>query len=85
MLKQTINIETCYTSKCDSLSNESIEYHKIYNGKREKRGLFSSSLKKYINADINGAINIMRKVLNIKDIIHHNIYNPQRINIFREV
>lgn len=34
-----------------------------YLGKREKRGLFQSSLGMIINADINGAIGIVRKVV----------------------
>ena len=31
-------------------------------GKRIKRGLFKSSIGCYINADVNGSINILRKV-----------------------
>jgi transposase len=55
-------------------------------GKRVNRGLFSSSKHVYLNADINGAINIMRKLIDIKDIENNKkIFNPQKINIFREV
>jgi transposase len=55
-------------------------------GQRVKRGLFSSSKHVYLNADINGAINIMRKLIDIKDIENNKkIFNPQKINIFREV
>ena len=54
-------IEESYTSKCDGLALEEIKKHESYLGKRIKRGLFSSSVGKLINADINGAINIMRK------------------------
>ena len=36
-------------------------FYKKYLGKREKRGLYSSSTKKLINADLVGAINIMKK------------------------
>ena len=53
--------EESYTSKCDALALEEICFHKKYFGKREKRGLYSSSTKKLINADLVGAINIMRK------------------------
>jgi putative transposase len=55
-------IEESYTSKCSSLSNEKIEKKDQYNGKRIFRGLFKdSTINKTINADVNGAINIMRK------------------------
>jgi transposase len=56
--------EETYTSKCDALAFESIEKHESYNGSRIKRGLFKSSVGKLINADINGALNILRKFLN---------------------
>ena len=42
---------------------ESICKHDDYKGKRVKRGLFQSSIGKLINADVNGALNIMRKVV----------------------
>jgi len=50
-----------YTSKCDSLENETVGYHKSYKGKRCKRGLFQSNSGICINSDVNGAINILRK------------------------
>lgn len=60
-IKVTI-IEESYTSKCSSLSNEKIEKKDQYNGKRIFRGLFKDlTINKAINADTNGAINIMRK------------------------
>lgn len=59
--QELIEVNESYTSKCDSLALESIEKHEKYLGKRVKRGLFSSSDGKLLNADINGAINIMRK------------------------
>lgn len=52
-----------YTSKTDSLALETVEKHETYLGKRKKRGLFQSSIGKLINADINGAINILRKCI----------------------
>lgn len=54
--------EESYTSKCDALALESIEKHDTYLGKRKYRGLFQSSANRLINADINGALNIGRKV-----------------------
>ena len=53
--------EESYTSKCDALALEEIKKHPNYLGRRVKRGLFRSSIGKEINADINGAINILRK------------------------
>lgn len=38
-------------------------------GKRVKRGLFRSSTGRYINADVNGAVNILRKVVGESDCI----------------
>lgn len=55
--------EEGYTSKCDALAMESIEHHDSYEGNRKKRGLFQSSTNKLINADQNGALNILRKYL----------------------
>ena len=55
--------EESYTSKCDALALEPIGKHEIYLGRRVKRGLFRSSTGKMINADQNGALNILRKVV----------------------
>ena len=57
----TLNEES-YTSKCSALDLEEVCKHEIYLGKRIKRGLFVSSNGTKINADLNGAINILRKV-----------------------
>ena len=54
--------EESYTSKCDHLANEPLGHRENYLGKRIKRGLFKSSTGKIINADVNGAIGIARKV-----------------------
>lgn len=56
-------VKESYTSKTDSLALETIEKHEVYLGKRKRRGLFQSSIGKLINADINGAINILRKCI----------------------
>jgi IS605 OrfB family transposase len=55
--------EESYTSKCDALAFESVGKHDVYLGKRVKRGIFQSSVGKLINADQNGALNILRKVV----------------------
>lgn len=54
--------EESYTSKCSSLDKEKVQKHDKYIGSRVERGLFQGS-KFQLNADINGAINIMRKAI----------------------
>lgn len=53
--------EESYTSKCSFLDLETVCKHDVYVGRRVSRGLFRSSNGKKINADVNGAFNIMRK------------------------
>jgi len=60
---ETILTEESYTSKCSALDNEPIGKLNIYMGKRINRGLFLSNKGIKINADVNGAINIMKKVV----------------------
>lgn len=55
--------EESYTSKCSFLDSEDIKKQKEYKGKRIKRGLFKSSEGVLINADVNGSLNILRKVV----------------------
>ena len=55
--------EESYTSKCDALAMEEVCKHEEYVGKRVKRGLFQSAVGQLVNADVNGALNIMRKVV----------------------
>ena len=47
---------------CSSLDLEEVKHHDSYVGKRVKRGLFRTRDGILLNADINGAYNIMRKV-----------------------
>jgi len=58
-----IENEESYTSKCSSLDNEKICKHENYLGRRVKRGLYISNKGILINADLNGSINILRKVI----------------------
>ena len=55
--------EESYTSKCSFLDMEGIHKHEEYVGKRVKRGLFKSGNGTLINADLNGSLNIGRKVV----------------------
>jgi len=54
-------VEESHTSKCSFLDNEAIKHHEQYLGKRIRRGLFRSAQGLLINADVNGAGNIIRK------------------------
>jgi len=54
--------EESYTSKCSFPDNESIEYHSEYLEKR-KGGLFRTAKCYVVNADVNGALNIIRKAI----------------------
>ena len=55
--------EESYTSKCSFIDQETIKKQKEFKGKRVKRGLFKSEKGLLINADLNGALNILRKVI----------------------
>lgn len=81
--------EESYTSKCDSLALESIEKHETYKGRRVKRGLFQSSTGKLINADVNGALNILRKVVGDSEIVSTiidsgRLFRPLRVDVFEQ-
>ena len=78
--------EESYSSKCDSLVLEPIKKQEDYLGTRVKRGLFQSSCGKLINADVNGSLNILRKVVGDSDLINRIIdsgwlFQPLRVNI----
>jgi putative transposase len=55
--------EESYTSKYSFLDNEPIGKHEVYAGKRVKRWLFIASDGREIYADVNGSLNILRKVI----------------------
>ena len=64
LLGITVHItEESYTSKCSFLDNEEICKHEEYKGKRIQRGLYKSFDGRLINADVNGALNILKKVI----------------------
>jgi putative transposase len=54
--------EEAHTSKTSWLDDESPQHHDNYVGKRVKRGLFKSADGMLLNADVNGALQIIRKV-----------------------
>lgn len=59
-------IEEDHTSKCSAIDREEICHHETYMGKRIRRGLFRTAKGYLINADINGAMNIVRRYLKSK-------------------
>ena len=56
-----IKQEESYSSKCSFLDSEPIKHHKKYLGRRITCGLYKSKTGIVINADVNGAYNIMKK------------------------
>ena len=67
--------EESYTSKCSFLDKEEVKKHEKYFGKRVKRGLFKTKNDIYINADVNGSLNIMKKyfIKEAKNIYDYNL------------
>ena len=78
---RVIETEESYTSKCSFLDLEPIGTHETYRGQRVKRGLFRASDERLINADINGAFNIIRKVFPnaFADGIEGGVVRPLRV------
>ena len=80
--------EEAHTSKCSFLDKESVEHHAKYKGKRVKRGLFRTSKGIFINADVNGSLNIGRKYLTkaglytdkLNQCLVQFMVNPQLVN-----
>ena len=69
---EVIYQEESYTSKADALSLDKIPVYSSkrskkdsysFSGKRIKRGLYKSGKKVLLSADVNGALNIARKVV----------------------
>jgi putative transposase len=81
---KVIVTEESYTSKCSFLDREPIEKHEQYVGKRVHRGLFRASDGRTLPADVNGSLNMVRKVIpdaftgrGIGDVVVH----PVRISV----
>ena len=76
--------EESYTSKIDHLANEPLSKRDSYLGKRIYRGLFKSGVGKILNADVNGALGIMRKVFpeKVLELIRDSgvVYTPVILN-----
>ena len=83
---KVVILNEAYTSKCDSMMLEKICKHETYSGSRISRGLFRSGNGKILNADVNGALNILRRGLKCKgdsvatQIINNGfLFNPFRL------
>jgi len=87
---EVIEQEESYTSKADSLALDALPVYgkdkeKVtFLGKRKQRGLYQSKIGKLLNADVNGAINILRKVIGddfVEGLIDRGaVYTPMRWN-----
>ena len=56
-------ITEAYTSKCSFIDDEEIKKHQSYSGRRITRELFKTKNGLIVNADINGAYNILKKYM----------------------
>ena len=80
-----IELNEAYTSKCSFLDNEEICKHETYKGKRVKRGLFISSDKKALNADINGSLNILKRGMKFDFDFKECFFRPEKIDIQKKL
>jgi IS605 OrfB family transposase len=78
--------EEAYTSKCSFFDGEVVKKHMRYKGKRVSRGLFRTSSGLTVNADLNGAYNIIRKAFPqaFADVGDYPLH-PVRVNLPRQV
>lgn len=94
-IKLTIT-EEAYTSKASYLDGDSLHKHGEKpdcwkpSGERVKRGLYKTATGLIVNADCNGAANIMRKVatqlgLNLAEVGRASLTVPQRYDLFKRL
>ncbi|HMF30552.1 MAG TPA: transposase [Candidatus Lokiarchaeia archaeon] len=57
----TILVDERYTSRCSAVDGEVVGRHARYAGERVSRGLFRTRRGTLMNADVNGAYNILRQ------------------------
>lgn len=58
-----ILVDERYTSRCSAIDGETVGRHERYAGRRVSRGLFRTRAGVLINADVNGAYNILRQAV----------------------
>ena len=89
---QVIVREESYTSKASALDLDPVPNynaeHKskyVFSGRRVKRGLYRSANGREINADVNGAINILRKEIGdgfLKSLADEGlVFRPRRVTL----
>jgi transposase len=82
---ETVVINEAYTSKASYIDKDELSYQDSFSGKRIKRGLYQSKDKILINADLNAALNIIRKGNPEAKWIGTNGWNtPKRTYLFNE-
>jgi len=78
------DVDESYTSKTDHVVLESMVHQEKYAGSRIKRGLFKSSAGIILNADVNGAVGIARKVsgdeIVLESVNWKTVMNPLKVN-----
>ena len=81
---QVVKQEESYTSKCSFLDGELPQKRTHYAGRRLRRGLFRASDGRLINADVNGAYNIIKKAFpNSFEGIEGVVVHPVRWQILQ--
>lgn len=90
-IQDNINViiqEESYTSKASYFDNDKVPIfghkgQKNFSGKRIKRGLYRCKDGSFVNADINGSLNIMRKATNdvVKPVGKGFVTNPLKITL----
>jgi len=87
---EVVVTEESYTSKTSFLDLEPVGKHESYQGRRVKRGLFKAASGILINADVNGAFNIIRKAsgnepfLEVNDRVGVFAVSPVRVSPVRK-
>ena len=83
--------EESYTSKASYIDNDDIPIYKendntnyIFSGRRVKRSIYKTKQDKIINADLNGALNILKKsgeklIEELEYLRHQNIFTSKLV------
>ena len=83
---KVVLVEESYTSKCSAFDWEPIQQHSDYICSRVKRGLFRTQTGHFINADVNGSLNLGRKAVGdgfIPNSIEGFVVNPVRLKAYK--
>ena len=83
---KVVLVEESYTSKCSAWDWEPIQKHSDYIGSRVKRGLFRAQTGHFINADVNGYLNLDPKAVGdgfIPNSIEGFVVNPVRLKAYK--